>query len=81
LNEDQCSALVDRLKLKANANSEDNDESMMIDDESYNGEDEAVDDHGAPVNTENFPTALAFLLESDDNDADMVNDAEMKVNT
>jgi len=73
LNKDQRSAIVDRLKLKAKepeSNSEDNDESMMIDDESQNSEDEAVDDHGAPVNKEKPPTAVAFLVESDNNDAD-----------
>jgi len=53
---------------------------MMIDDESHNGEDEEVDDHGAAVNKEKPPTALAFLLESDNNDTDMVNDTEVQVN-
>jgi len=58
-------------------NLEDNDESMMINDESHNDEDEPVDDH---VNKGKSPTALAFLLESDSNDADMVNNAEVWVN-
>jgi len=51
---------------------------MVID---HNGEDEAVDDHGATVNKEKLPTALAFLLENDNIDADMVNNAKVQVNT
>ena len=79
LNEDQRSAVVDRLKQKVKeleADSEDNED----DAEQSHGEDEGVGEHDTPVNTEKPPSTLAFLLESDNNDANNLNDAEVQVN-
>ena len=79
LNEDQRYTVVDRLKQKVKeleADSEDNED----DAEQSHGEDEGVGEQDTSVNTEKPPSALAFLLESDNSDADNLNDAEVQVN-
>ena len=78
LKEDQRSAVVDRLKQKVKeleADSEDNED----DAEQSHGKDEGVGEQDTPVNTEKPPSALAFLLECDNNDVDNLNEAEVQV--
>ena len=74
LNEDQKSAVVDRLKWKVKeleADSEDEDPEQSHDNE---GDDDTL------ANTEKLPSALAFLLDSDHNADDDTNNAEVQVN-
>ena len=79
MNEDQRSAVVDRLKQKVKELESDS-EDKEDDAKQSHGEDEAVGEHDTPVNTEKPPSALAFLLESDNNDVYNLNDAEVQVN-
>ena len=74
LNEDQKSAVVDRLKWKVKeleADSKDEDPEQSHDNEG---------DDDTSVNTEKPPSALAFLLDSDHNADDDTNNVEEQVN-